>query len=533
MIKKHRLSTLLILGIVFFSAIGFVLSRNVFADVNSSITSQLNKLYKVIQLAQMYYVEDINWDKTIEGAISGMLEKMDPHSVYIPPKKAKENEESFSGEYEGIGIQFDVINGYLTVIAPIPGSPSDKLGIRAGDRIIKINGKSAIGISRDEVPKKLKGPKGTTVEVTIVREGVEEPFDLTITRDVIPISTITASFLVDDSTGYIWVNRFAAITAKEVEEKLMELEKKNLKRLVLDLRWNSGGYLHEAVKLAGKFIPGHRLIVYTKGRSGRVDEEYFADQFGRRIVRNYPLIVLINRGSASASEIVAGAIQDYDRGLIVGENSFGKGLVQKQFRLQDGSAVRITTAKYYTPSGRCIQRNYKGKKLEEYYSEIPDSTWTTEDSLKNRPLFYTLERHREVYGGGGIQPDFYIKYTTFSKSPKLTNQILRKRLFFDFTTEYCARHPELNTSLREFQRTFEVSSRVLEEFKQYCIEKGIEVNDADFEKDIDYIKLRLKAEIARHFWDNNGYYYVTLNQDHQFLKAMELFDEARKLAMLK
>ncbi len=533
MAKKRRNSTLIVLGIVFFSIIGFLLSRQVFADVNHNIQTQLTKLYKVIQLAQMYYVEDIDWDTAIEGAISGMLEKLDPHSVYIPPKKAKENEESFSGEYEGIGIQFDVIDGYLTVIAPIPGSPSDKLGIQAGDKIIKINGKSAIGISRDEVPKKLKGPKGTTVDVTIVREGVEEPFDLTITRDVIPISTITASFMVDDSTGYIWVNRFAAITAKELEERLEDLEKHHLKRLVLDLRWNSGGYLHEAVKMAGKFVPGHRLIVYTKGRSQRIDEEYYADQFGRRIVRNYPLIVLINRGSASASEIVAGAIQDYDRGLIVGENSFGKGLVQKQFRLQDGSQVRITTAKYYTPSGRCIQRNYKGKKLEEYYSEIPDSTWASEDSLKHRPLYYTLERHREVYGGGGIQPDVYIKNTSFSKVPQMTNKFLRKRLFFEFTTDYTAHHPELKTSLEQFQSAFEISPEVLKDFRKYCRDKGVKFHNEDFEKDIDFIKLRLKAEIARHFWENDGYYYVILHKDHQFLKAMSLFDEAKKLAMLK
>ncbi|RMF55369.1 MAG: S41 family peptidase [Calditrichaeota bacterium] len=530
---KRRVSTLLVVSIIVFSVIGFILSRSVFADVNDTIKNQLTKLYKVIQLAQMYYVENVEWDKAIEGAISGMLEQLDPHSVYIPPKKVKENEESFSGEYEGIGIQFDVINGYLTVIAPIPGSPSDKLGIRAGDKIIKINGKSAIGISRDEVPKKLKGPKGTTVDVTIVREGVEEPFDLTITRDVIPISTITSSFMVDDSTGYIWVNRFAAITAQEVEERLRDLESRKMKRLILDLRWNSGGYLHEAVKLAGKFIPGHRLIVYTKGRSGRVDEEYYADQYQRRLVRNYPLIILLNRGSASASEIVAGAIQDYDRGLIVGENSFGKGLVQKQFTLADGSAVRLTTAKYYTPSGRCIQRNYKGKKLEEYYSEIPDSTWMSQDSLKNRPIFYTLERKRVVYGGGGIQPDYYVPYNSFSQSPKLTNKILRKRLFFEFTTEYTAKHPELKTSLQQFQNQFHISDQILEEFKQYCIRHEIEVSDKEFEKDTEFIKLRLKAEIARHFWENDGYYYVVLHSDNQFLKALELFDEARKLAMLR
>lgn len=531
MTRAQRGSVILIVAIAMFSVIGFVISRTVFADSKHGMDSQLKKLEDVVRIAQLYYVEDIDWDTATEGAISGMLEKLDPHSVYIQPKKVEENKENFSGEYEGIGIQFDVLDGYITVIAPIPGSPSDQLGLTAGDRIVKIDGQSAIGISAEEVPAKLRGPKGTTVNVTILREEVEEPLEFTITRDIIPISTITASFMADDSTGYVAVNRFAAITTKELEEELEKLEAQNMKRLILDLRWNSGGYLHEAVKMAGKFIDGHELIVFTKDRSKRVDEEYYADQFGRGKVRNYPLIVMINRGSASASEIVAGAIQDYDRGLILGENSFGKGLVQKEFSLKDGSAVRITTAKYYTPSGRCIQRDYKGKNVEAYYEDIPDSTWASEDSLKNRPLFYT-ESGRLVYGGGGILPDIYVPATRFSKSPEMTNKILQKRLFFEYSHAYVSRHPALKISLVQFKNEFRVSGTIFKEFKEFCHDKKVDFKDEDFNKDAKFIKTRLKAEIAQRLWDRNAYYFIILNSDMQFEKALRSFDEAKRIASL-
>ncbi len=529
--NSKRLRTILIASIILFSALGFFLTRSAFADMVQNMEMQIGKIYNVARLAQMYYVEDVDWDEAVEGAITGMLEKLDPHSIYIPSKKVKENKESFSGKYEGIGIQFDVIDDYLTVISPIPGTPSYKAGIRSGDRIIKINGVSAIGIANEDVPKKLKGPKGTSVDITISRDAVEEPLEFTIVRDVIPLSTITASFMADDSTGYIFVNRFAAITAKEVEENLTKLEKQGMKRLILDLRWNSGGYLHEAVKLAGKFLKGHKLVVYTKGRSQRIDEEYFSDQFGRRNVRSYPLIVLINRGSASASEIVAGAIQDFDRGLIVGENSFGKGLVQKEFPLKDGSAVRVTTAKYYTPSGRCIQRDYKGKTPEQYYDDVPDSSWITPDSLNNRQLHYT-EKGRIVYGGGGIQPDFFVANTEYSKSPKLTNEILQKRLFFEFANTYAQKHPELKTSLHQFRNEFHIGSNELRSFKRLVTQKDIEFEDEDFVKDIDFIITRLKGEIARKFWDNDGYYYILLTHDLQFQKALSLFEEAKRMAVL-
>ncbi|MBN2366319.1 MAG: S41 family peptidase [Calditrichaeota bacterium] len=515
-----------------FGVIGVFLNQSVFADYEDLSREQLDKFLRVVSLVKYYYVEDVKWETAVQGAISGMLSELDPHSVYIEPRKVERNKEDFSGKYEGIGIEFDVIDGYITVISPIAGSPADQLGLRSGDRIIKIDGKSAIGISREEVPKKLKGAKGTQVNVTILREGMGEPFDLTITRDVIPIYTVTTKFMTDDSTGYVWVNRFAATTSSEVEEAIQELLKNGMTRLVMDMRGNPGGYLHEAVKLTGMFIPGHQLIVETRGRNSRVEEKFYADQWnGGGKSYDFPLVVMIDRGSASASEIVSGAIQDYDRGVVIGTNSFGKGLVQKEFPLQDGSAVRVTTARYYTPSGRLIQRDYKDKDVREYYSEVMDTSWTSEDSLKNRPQYHT-KAGRIVYGGGGIRPDIIIAYNSYSRSPKMMNRIFQKRGFFEFAKSYATRHPEIPTNLGDYQKNFEIQPDVVDEFKNYCLENDIEISDEDFEKDLDYIAARIKSEIARHFWEKDGFYYTWLHHDNQFLEALNSFDEANRIAML-
>ena len=532
MFHNRRTSFYIISLLIIFGIVGFFLNQSVFADFEELYKDQISKILRVAQLVNYYYVEDVNWDKAGEGAISGMLSKLDPHSVYIEPKKVDQNREDFSGKYEGIGIEFDVINGYVTVISPIVGSPSERLGLQAGDRIIKIDGKSAIGIDREEVPKKLKGPKGSSVEVTIMREGLDEPFDLTIIRDVIPIYTVTTKFMANDSTGYIWVNRFAATTSAETEEAIQELLGLGMKQLVLDLRGNPGGYLNEAVKMAGKFLPGHQVIVETRGRNSRVDETFYSDQWrSANDIFTFPLIVMIDRGSASASEIVAGAIQDYDRGLILGTNSFGKGLVQKEFPLGDGSAVRVTTAKYYTPSGRLIQRNYKGIDVQEYYAETADTSWTSEDSLKNRPQFHT-RAGRLVYGGGGIRPDIIVKYQSYSKSQKLTSKIINKRLFFEFTSLFVQEHPKVKTNLNDFQKKFKVTDEILNDFKKYCIDHEVEVKDEEFNKDLNYLSTRIKSEIGRHFWGRDGFYYILLHNDNQFQEALNSFHEANRIALL-
>lgn len=529
--ERYRLAALFLAALLI-SAVLFNVSPVILANIQDTYKDNIRKLMDVVHLAQLYYVEDVDWDRAMEGAISGMLETLDPHSVYISEKKAEENKENFSGKYEGIGIQFDIIDRYITVISPIAGSPSDQLGILAGDRIVKIDGKSAIGINNDEAFSKLKGPKGTNVRISISRNGMDELLDFTITRDVIPIKTVTTDFMADDSTGYILLNRFSNRTSEEIEEALLELENQNMKRLILDLRKNPGGYLHEAVKVAGKFISGHQLIVYTKGRSGRIEEEYYADQFGSRKVRHYPLIILIDQGSASASEIVAGALQDYDRALVIGNTSFGKGLVQKEFNLQDGSAVRITIAKYYTPSGRSIQREYKGKSIQEYYAEANESNDERNDSTEIHPAFYTKILGRTVFGGGGINPDIEIEYEGLPKRTNSASKMQESRFFFQFANEFQLDEMYSKMDLKGFQSSFQITDLILANFKNFCAQKNFQIDSTDFERNSDFIKLRLKAEIARKMWADRGFYFVFLNSDNQYLTALRSFGEAKKLALL-
>jgi len=526
--KKNSLLIIFISTTLILS--GFSVSQNLFAEIQDLYKNQLRKLMNVIHLAQLYYVEEIDWNEAIEGAISGMLEKMDPHSVYIPEEKVRKNKENFSGKYEGVGIKFDIIEDQITVISPIQGSPSEQVGILPGDRIVKIDGKTALGLDTEEVLKRLRGPRGSRVHLSVIRAN-DDLIEFSVEREVIPIRTVTTNFKTDDSTGYILVNRFAATTSTEIEEALANLEEKNIERLILDLRNNPGGYLHEAVKVAGKFIRGHKLIVYTQDRSGETDEEYYSDQFGKRTVRDYPIIVLINSGSASASEIVAGAIQDYDRGLIVGNNSFGKGLVQKEFNLQDGSAVRITTAKYFTPLGRSIQREYKNKRLEEYYSELEDYH-PDESVLAKRPLYITKRLGRSLYGGGGIMPDIEVEINQFSEVTKTTKRLLQNRIFFQFAQTKITEDAKKFKSVQQFLKASRFNHAYLEKFMEFCQRKRIEIDSEDVVTDKEFLCTKINAAIAKKIWGIEGYYFFMLHNDNQFLTAMQEFGIAAKLAMI-
>jgi carboxyl-terminal processing protease len=493
-------------------------------------SQNLEKFNEIVKYVATFYVDDVQWNNAMKGAINGFLSELDPHTVYISAQDAKLNEENFQGKYEGIGIHFDVIDNYLTVITPIPGSPSDKLGLLPGDKIISINGESAIGISSNEVPKKLKGPKGTSVDITVMREGLNEPLEFTIIRDNIPIFTINTSFVTKDSTGYISLGRFAKITEDEMDETLEKLSDLGMNRLVLDLRWNAGGFLDQAVKISSMFIEGHKKIVYTEGRLSDFDEEFLTDSFNHRRVYDIPLIVLINNASASASEIVAGAIQDYDRGLIVGTTSFGKGLVQREFPLNDESRLRLTISKYYTPSGRLIQRPYKGKEIDQYYSMVMDSMpgEAPADTSQERPIYHT-SAGREVYGGGGITPDVVVKYVSGDNAPLLTQKFFQKRLFFDFASRYANHHKSLKNSFQDYLNSFEVNDFLLEGLKELAEQKEIEFNESDFQDNREYFKARIKAEIARSLWGTEKYYQVLLLYDNQYNKAIGLFYNLEEL----
>jgi carboxyl-terminal processing protease len=505
-----------------------------------NLRESIKKFNDVLTLTEKYYVEDVDTQKLVVSAINGMLGQLDPHSVYISSEQLKQVEESFRGDFDGIGIEFQIVNDTLTVVSAISGGPSEALGILPGDRIIKIDDTPAIGISNDEVRKKLRGKAGTEVRVTIIRVGVSKPIEYNIIRDKIPLYSVDTHFMVDDKTGYVSVSRFSETTYDELLEALNDLDKKGMKQLVLDLRGNPGGYLNQAVKISDLFIDDHKKIVYTEGRRKEFDEEYSASNYSK--FETIPLIILINRGSASASEIVSGAVQDWDRGLIVGETSFGKGLVQRQFDLPDNSALRLTISKYYTPSGRCIQRDYKDlKDKSEYYTEL-DSTKEKEGQNLNHTAEqdsskpeYKTAKGRIVYGGGGITPDYIVKSDYMTD---YTRNLLRKNVFYTFILSYLDRNgnfikTKYQDNLINFKKEFKISEQIINDFTKYAKSKEVEFNKKDFDKDKDYIAGRLKAQIARNYWKNEGWYSILLSTDNQYKKAITLFDEAKSLENLK
>ncbi|MCL4539598.1 MAG: S41 family peptidase [Bacteroidetes bacterium] len=535
---KRKLSTT---GAILLVVVGILIGtqiQNVFSG--DSIYEQLEKFKDVLSLADKYYVDHVDTQKLVDAAINGMLDQLDPHSVYIPERDVKQIAEDFRGSFDGIGIEYDVVNDTLLVVSPIAGGPSEMVGIQAGDKIIAIDGKSAIGITRDEVMKKLRGPKGTKVTVTIVRAGLDKPMDFEITRDKIPIYSVTTAFMVNSKVGYVYINRFAETTTEELDTALAKLKTQGMKELILDLRDNPGGLLDQAVEVASDFIPKGKTIVYTKGRIPQANETFPS------IGGNYqklPLIVLVNGGSASASEIVSGALQDLDRALIVGETTFGKGLVQRQFPLSDGSAVRITIARYYTPSGRLIQRPY-GKNRAKYFmapeeidsAEVSGANYMHTMEVKSdsgRPVFRTASG-RKVYGGGGITPDYVVK---MESAPGFIYQFRVKQVFLEYVDGHISKNQdkmrqEYGTS-ENFEQKFQVNDKMMSALYDLAEKDGIKVTKDEYKKGEKLVSTLLKAQIARNIWGNNGWYRVMLTLDNQFQKAVTLFPEAEKISDLK
>jgi len=537
---KKRFSIPLIAVVFIVAFIGGTQFNHLISGDN--IYEQLRKFSDVLSLAEKYYVEDVDSKKLTEDAIEGLLADLDPHSVYIKPSQMQRVTEDFQGKFEGIGIEFSVVNDTITVVQPIGGGPSAILGISANDKIVKIDGKSSIGFNNEQVMKSLKGPKGTKVSVTIFRSGIKDLLEFEIIRDVIPLYSVDVSTMLNDKVGYINVTRFSETTNKEMVVALEKLKGKGMKQLVLDLRSNPGGYLDQAVKMADLFLDANkdgtpRKVVYTQGRREEFNEEYFAST--NSTYEKIPLIILLSNGSASASEIVSGAIQDWDRGLIVGETSFGKGLVQRQFPLQDGSALRLTIARYYTPSGRLIQRSYADGK-EKYQMEAFNREEEEGENIEHkesiadsaRPKFKTAGG-RIILGGGGITPDFIVKPGNLTK---YTVALSRRNIFYEFVAQYLTQNSSMIKSkykaLSSFDNNFVVSEALLNEFTNFAKGKNIELVQEDFNKDKDFIQARLKAYIARNFWSNEGWYAVTMKIDSQLTKAISLFPEAEKIARL-
>jgi carboxyl-terminal processing protease len=505
------------------------------------VNEQVRKFKLVLDQANRSYVDEVQPAKLTESAIKAMLSELDPHSIYIPAEQRERDDEDFRGNFEGIGVFFELVQDTITVISPISDGPSERAGILAGDKIVKINGQNAVGITDKDVMKKLKGARGTRVTLGVKRPSEKSVLDYVIVRDRIPIYSVESKFMFDNTDiGYINVNRFAATTVDEFTEAARSLKKLGMKKLVLDLRHNPGGYLEQAFELADAFIPAGKKIVYTKGRQTEFNDEYISTGGGE--FENLPLIVLIDEGSASASEIVAGSIQDLDRGLIVGETSFGKGLVQRPYDLPDKSQYRLTISRYYTPSGRSIQRSYKNAaeyknlagraELDEgdniqhsKKTETPDST---------RPLFRTVSG-RKVYGGGGIVPDYVIKQDTVTKlSIKLVNKsVLREFVDETLAASGGALRKQYKTDFSSFASGYDVSAAMLARLKTLATQKGVEWNDAEFAADEKFLKTRIKSDLARAIWNLNEEQKIEIINDKQVQKALQLFPEAKKIAQMR
>jgi carboxyl-terminal processing protease len=499
---------------------------------------------------------DQDMNKVVEAAIKEMLSTLDPHSVYIEPEESEQIQEQFAGKFQGIGIQFNIIQDTITVITPISGGPSDQLGIMSGDRIIEINDTSAVGYNNEDVMRRLRGEKGTTVDVKILRPRNPNPINFTIERDDIPITTIDTHYMLDEKTGYIKINRFAATTHQEFLASAGDLKDQGMERLILDFRNNPGGYLSQAIAISEEFFPRGTKIVSTQSRHSRFNQEVFSSKDGA--LKDLPVITLVNEGSASASEIVSGAIQDHDRGLVVGRRTFGKGLVQQQYELVDQSNIRVTISRYYTPSGRLIQKPFDGSS-EDYAYEIThrtqDATMDADEFREMVPdsLRYKTAAGRDVFGGGGIVPDIIVQEDTTS-SPYLFNFMLVNRVDFNFVREYLDSHGDefrrnWEDDFMGYRNDFRWSDSDEEFFISMMEDKGM-VLDEDVEEPsiednnlhitramFDELKWmnygRMKAELARQVWGSE-YFYPVIN-DHlneTLSQAMNLWDAAEELEML-
>jgi len=488
------------------------------------------KLNQVLRYVQKNYVDTIGKSRLEEKAITGLLEGLDPHSTYITPAEFHDATDPLLGSFEGIGVQFRIENDTVTVILPVANGPSEKLGIKAGDRIVRIEGKNVAGIkiSNNDVMRKLKGPKGTQVSISIFRRGIKGLIDYTITRDVIPTYSMDIAYMAAPGIGYIKLNTFSATTHEEVHAAIEQLKKDGMTKLILDLRGNGGGYLTAAVDLADEFLQKGRLIVFTKG-AHHSREDYFSD--GQGLFENGTLLVMIDEFSASAAEIVTGAIQDNDRGIILGRRSFGKGLVQDQINFKDGSAVRLTVARYYTPSGRCIQKPYK-EGLDNYNSdyyhryingelEHPDSI-KFPDSLK----FKTLSG-KVVYGGGGIMPDIFTpieKDTALMFYKLAVNKGVIFQWAFDYTDKYRS-HLSRFKNVDDFDKQFQVNDVMYSDFLAYSLKKGLKHEGKNLQESDRRIKVLIKAYIGRNILDNEGFYPILNTIDPAFLKAIEVIKQ--------
>ncbi|HEX5553230.1 MAG TPA: S41 family peptidase [Chitinophagaceae bacterium] len=489
-------------------------------------SGQPGALEEILNFARLKYVDSIDPKTLKKEAIQGMLSHLDPHSVYIPASQLADVNNDLEGSFQGVGVEFALLRDTINVIGVIPGGPSEAAGLQTGDKIIKVNDSVVAGvhITTDRIKSLLRGPKGSEVTVSVRRGLTEIPF--TIKRGVIPLPSVDAAYMITPDVGYIRINRFAANTYGEFMQSMLDLQKDSLKKLIIDLRQNSGGYLDAAVNIADELLSGNKLIVYTQGRH-YPRTNYTCNKPG--VFEKGPVAILVNGGSASASEILAGAVQDWDRGAIIGRRTFGKGLVQEQYNLTDGGALRLTVARYYIPSGRCIQRPYKNG-TEAYYNDLLERYAHGElshaDSIhfSDTTRYYTKIKHRRVYGGGGIMPDIFVPIDTTGLDSVMTS-FYGGNVLFDFAYAYYSTHKEEFTAYKtpgEFAKDYRISPAILKAFHAFALKKGIIAVKHLTPADEKHAAIRIKAFIAREIWQLKGYYMVMNTGDRVVKKALEV-----------
>lgn len=501
-------------------------------ESEQKVAGEVSKIGQTLYNIDKYYLDTINFPNMTEEIVKMIIEKLDPHSAYISAKDVAAMNEPLVGNFNGIGVEFALINDTLTIQATVPGGPSEKVGIKAGDKIIAVDGETISGtnLTIERVHGYLRGPKGSKVAVSVLRRGEPELLDFVITRDKIPLNSVDASYELEPGYVYVKLSRFAATSYQEIMKAILAIDGPR-KGIVLDLRGNGGGYLVAALQIANEFLGKGELLLYTEGRKVQRMSEYAN---GRGLLQNTPVVVLIDENSASASEIVSGALQDWDRGIIIGRRSFGKGLVQQQFNLLDGSQLRLTIARYHTPSGRVIQSPYEQGKAEDYYKAFYEryakgETFSRDsiqlpDSLKYR----TLRLGRTVYGGGGIMPDIFIPADTSHYTP-FYGEIVRKGLITDFINSYVdnnrAQLARKYKSAEELEKSFVVTDKFFNEFLAYCKEKGVEPKENEIEISGPELKKYLKGFVLRNLFDFNSYLRYLNRDDREILKALEVLKE--------
>ncbi|MFC0656668.1 S41 family peptidase [Mongoliitalea lutea] len=531
--QQIRLPIILALGISAGIWIGAT-----FAEPKSDrndLRAAIYKLQEIITYINRDYVDSVNTNELVEYGIQRMLEKLDPHSSYIPARDATLAKSQLDGEFDGIGVEFGIVRDTIYVVAPLTGGPSEKLGIQSGDQIITVDGKTVAGtgITNRDVFDLLRGPRGSTVNIEVKRKNQASLMPFEIKRDKIPQYSINASYMVDNEIGYIKVTRFAATTYEEFKKSLSELKEQGMTKLILDLQSNPGGYMTAAINMVDELLGDNALIVSQKGKTSRFNNKAYAVRPG--MFEDGSVIVLINEGSASASEIVAGAIQDNDRGLVVGRRSFGKGLVQLPLDLSDGAELRLTIARYYTPSGRSIQKPYGENEdySADWSNRLMHGEFFSADSVKfSDSLKYETVSGRTVYGGGGIMPDFFVPLDTTMAS-SYVNRLFNSDSAREFILDYADNNKKKfeGMSFQDYYNKFTVTDEMLQNLIKVGERNKVKFDEKDFKKSKEYLRILIKAHMSRNIYDDNAFYRVINDINEIYLQAINLFDEAEKLAL--